>query len=200
MFPTCPDCDPPTLMVITDVPPAMRCPGCGRTDAFTRRPLLLITGAPGAGKSDLAKELAPRFDNLPVFDTDLFGVFCHPDWSAWANGWLLVAHGLAQGGQPSVMCGFGLHRWKIQELETRPLIGPIWSLNLDVADDELRLRLRRRPPSRKYDSARIERKLAESARFREDADRNIETAGLTVAEIADLAERWVRDQLDLLAP
>ncbi|HUQ38865.1 MAG TPA: hypothetical protein VM030_01810, partial [Acidimicrobiales bacterium] len=72
--------------------------------------LYLVTGAPGAGKTTLVGQLAGAFDRLAILDSDLFAESAHPEWEAWANGWLLVAHGLARSGLGAVLCGYGLNR------------------------------------------------------------------------------------------
>ena len=137
----CGDCGPSSAMSVDGAHSVIRCETCGTERALVRRPMFLVTGAPGVGKTTVVNCLAGRIDRLPVFDTDLFGDFSHPEWAAWASTWLLVVHGLAISGLSAVLCGYGLHRRDIDDLAARRLVGGIRALNLDLPDDELRARL-----------------------------------------------------------
>ncbi len=167
----------------------MVCATCGASFDFVRRPLYLVTGAPTAGKSNVVRLLAASFDGLAIYDTDLFGGFAHPDWKAWANTWLLVGHGLAASGLSTALCGYGLNRSDVEPLAARQLLGAIHVLNLDLADDELRFRLRERGG---YDAERIERKVARAGFLRADADVNVQ-ASTSREEVAFLVACWLVD-------
>src|SRR5687768_730504 len=94
----CPWCEPRTPRDICRDPDELHCPRCESTQPFLRRPLFLVTGVGGAGKSTVANALANRRIGPPVFDTDMFDVYSGADWKEWANRWLLLAFGLAQNG------------------------------------------------------------------------------------------------------
>jgi hypothetical protein len=93
---SCPD--------LTPMEPAQAsavCPGCGRRDPAPTEPLLVVTGASGAGKttlfSPLARELAGE---AAVFDIDwlidAFGMQAEGaalNWGAIRSAWLSVAEG-----------------------------------------------------------------------------------------------------------
>ena len=192
----CDNCGPTAPMAVDVQRTTLRCVRCGSERVFVRRPVYLITGAPSAGKTTVALRLAGRIDRLPVFDTDLFGEAAHPDWASWATTWLLVAHGLANSGLSTVLCGYGLHRTEIDALPARKLVGDLHTLNLDLEEEELRSRLGTRPD---YDAARIERKVAAAARLRGDADLNIEVSGMSVDQIVDRVEHWLRTRPDIQA-
>ena len=140
----CSACGPTRTMTVESARSLLVCATCGTRFGFVRRPLHLVTGAPGTGKTNVVRLLAASFDGLAIYDTDLLGAFAHPDWKAWANTWLLVAHGLAACGLSTALCGYGLNRADIEPLAARRLLGTIHVLNLDLADDELRFRLRER--------------------------------------------------------
>lgn len=185
----CGVCAPVNAMTVDEERGEIRCVSCGHARALTSRPLYLISGPPAVGKTALVERLAGRLPGLPVFDTDLWGNVAHPDWDSWATAWLLVAHANATCGLSTVLCGYGMHRWKIEGLPARRLIGTISVLNLDLADDELRRRLDRRSG---YDDERIERKVAMAARLRAEADANIDTIALSPDAVAAEAELWLR--------
>lgn len=167
----------------------IHCLDCGSTRPFVRRPLYLVTGAPATGKSTLVAHLADRVPSVAVFDTDLFGPWSHPDWTAWASGWLLVAHGLAQSSIDVLLVGYGLSRSKAQLLAPRVLLGPIKALNLDLNADELRARLRARPG---YDEQRIERKVSAARQLSGEADENIDiTTTASPDHVAAEVQRWL---------
>jgi hypothetical protein len=131
---------------------------------------------------------------MAVFDSDQFGAASHPEWRSWANGWLLVAAGLAANGLDTALCGFGLQPAGLDDLEARPLVGRVHALYLDLDADELARRLRLRPTSARYDEARIARKLAEGDALRAQADDVLDINGCTIAETADAVEAWLRAQ------
>ena len=184
----CDSCEPSHFAVVDDVRAVIRCEGCGRERPLRRRVLYLVSGAPATGKTALVGRLAGRIEGLAVLDSDLMGAVAHPDWASWATAWLLVAHGLAGSGMSTVLCGYGMHRWEIERLAARRLVGDVKTLNLDVDDDVLRDRLRRRP---NYDDDRIERKVRMAASLREAADVNVDTTPLGLDQVSEVVERWL---------
>lgn len=171
---SCTMCGPTAPVEVCEGGSLVRCAVCRTEHVIERKPLYLLTGAPATGKSTVARRLVRDVRGLPIFDTDLFGSSAHLDWAAWATSWLLVAHGLAQTGLPTVLCGYGLSRTKVDALAARPLLGPIRVCNLDLREELLRDRLRRRPLC---DEARIERKVAAARVLRAEADRNLDVSG-----------------------
>lgn len=185
----CAACGPTRTMTVESERSLIVCATCRTRFDFVRSPLYLVTGAPTAGKTNVVQLLAASFDGLVIYDTDLFGPFAHPDWKAWANTWLLVAHGLAASGLSTALCGYGLNRPDIEPLAARQLLEAIHVLNLDLRDDELRWRLRERGG---YDAERIERKVARAGFLRADADVNVQ-ASTSPREVASLVAEWLVD-------
>ena len=186
----CPTCAPTSAVEVVDY--VITCMSCGTQRGFVRAPLWLVTSAPATGKSTIVPHLVRSLRGVAVFDTDLLGPWSHPEWSAWATSWLLVAHGLAQSAIPTVLCGYGIRRSDVDALPPRPLIGPIRVLNLEIEADVLRRRLSRRPG---YDEARIERKVTAAARLRDEADDNIALSGLGPTDVAGAVQRWLETEL-----
>ena len=186
----CPTCEPTTAVAVVDT--VITCMNCGTKRDFVRAPLWLVTGAPATGKSTIVPHLAQSLRGVAVFDTDVLGPWSHPDWSAWATAWLLVAHGLAQSTVRTVLCGYGIRRADVEALPPRSLFGPTRVLNLDIDADELRRRLRRRPGC---DEARIERKVVAAERLRREADANVTVSGLSPLELAGAVGHWLEKEL-----
>lgn len=184
----CSVCSPAHAVTVDEGKSVIRCNGCGRERPLVVRAMYMVSGAPATGKTGLVERLAGRMDGLAVFDTDLFGAVAHSEWEAWATSWLLVAHGLAGTGVSTVLCGYGMHRWKVQHLAARRLVGAIHTLNLDLDDDVLRSRLRERP---RYDADRVERKVRMAGTLRADADLNVDTTGLAPGEVSAIVEEWL---------
>lgn len=184
----CSMCGPTAPVEFSEDGSLVRCAVCRTEHVIERQALYLLTGAPATGKSTVARQLVRDVRGLPVFDTDLFGSSAHPDWAAWATSWLLVAHGLAQAGLSTVLCGYGLSRTKVDDLAARPLLGPIRVCNLDLRDELLRDRLGRR---RLYDEARIKRKVAAAQVLRAEADRNLDVSGDPPAVVVTRVGDWL---------
>jgi hypothetical protein len=126
--------------------------------------------------------LAGRIDGAVVLDTDLFGDHAHPDWSAWAGGWVEVARGIRANGLTPVLVGYGLGRELFEP-------GEVIVLHLAVADDVIRQRLRRRSD---YDDERIERKLRNADALGREADAVLDVSGLSPERVAAEVEAWIR--------
>jgi hypothetical protein len=177
----CRQCAPTATFVVDG--DSVRCLQCGDQRPFTRTPLHLVTGAPATGKSNVVPFLVDRLPGVAVFDTDLFGPLSHPDWEAWASSWLLLAHSLAQCAISAVLVGYGITKGNAEQLPARALLGAIRAVNLDLADDELRARLRMRPG---YGDDRIERKVRAAHDLSGEADENLDVTGMTVEKIGEL--------------
>ena len=182
----CTRCAPTAPAAVVD--DEIRCLTCDTARPFVRRPLFLVTGAPATGKSTITPLLAGRLPGAAVFDTDLFGPWSHPEWEAWASGWLLLVHALAQSGLDAVLVGYGIRRSNVVPLAARDLLGPVRVLNLHLDLDVLRDRLRRRGT---YDAARIERKVMAAVGSHGEADENVDVTGLTPQEVAERVLVWL---------
>jgi hypothetical protein len=73
-------------------------------------------------------------------------------------------------------------------ITARRLVGEVKTLNLDLDDDVLRDRLRRRPG---YDGDRVERKVRMAASLRAAAEVNIDTTQLGLDQVSSLVEEWL---------
>jgi hypothetical protein len=192
---SCPD--------LTPMEPAQAsavCPGCGRRDPAPTEPLLVVTGASGAGKttlfSPLARELAGE---AAVFDIDwlidAFGMQAEGaalNWGAIRSAWLSVAEGLASGGLPTVLLG-PLAPFHLEQLPKAGWIASMHFFLLDCSDVVRRERLEARPPWRGRDR---ERAIAEQAQWgvwlREHIGQGVDTSQAAVEETVGSVAGWVR--------
>ena len=160
--------------------------------ASTNKAILFIAGAPTAGKTTLVGELAGTIEGALVFDTDLFGEYSHPEWDAWATNWLQIALAVNDNGLLPVLCGYGLHRPSIALRCDPALVLPSRCLYLDVPESVIRARLAARGG---FDEERIDRKLAQAAVARADADDILDTADMTIIEVSERVRAWIGDQI-----
>ena len=155
-------------------------------------PLLLVTGAPAAGKTTLVANLAGTIKGAAVFDTDVFGDAAHHDWTLWATSWLIIDRAVYDNALVPLLCGYGLHRSLIDALPHREALGRSHCLYLDVPEATLRARLLARDG---FDEVRIARKLAQASELRADADDVIETGGLSPLDVSDAVRDWIRSHM-----
>ena len=192
---SCPD--------LTPMEPAQAsavCPGCGRRDPAPTEPLLVVTGASGAGKttlfSPLARELAGE---AAVFDIDwlidAFGMQAEGaalNWAAIRSAWLSVAEGLASGGLPTVLLG-PLAPFHFEELPKAGWVASMHFFLLDCSDVVRRERLEARPPWRGRDR---KRSIAEQTQWgvwlREHIGQGVDTSEAELDETVRSVAGWVR--------
>jgi predicted ABC-type ATPase len=159
----CQDCDDPHLMLPADG--VARCPVCGGIEpTAATRPLFVVTGASGAGKTTIFPELLRRLaGRCVVFDVDwLIDPLRRAakdgdiDWAAFRDAWLYVAHGVAQNGLPTLLLGPFIPE-HLEGLPGRAWVGEIHYLVLDCPDDLRRQRIEARPPLAEQGHPRADR-------------------------------------------
>jgi hypothetical protein len=150
----CQSCDTPVAMAPRDGHAV--CPECGRVDdPAALRPLFIVTGASGSGKTAVFAALSRRLPGrCVVFDADLLmdaaGALSGSqpvNWPAFRSAWLAVAHGAAQSGLATVLLGPFIPG-HFDELPARRWIGDIHFIVLDCPDELRRARINARPPWR----------------------------------------------------
>lgn len=152
----CQSCDKPVAMEPRDRHTV--CPQCGRTDDAVLKPLFIVTGASGSGKTAVFGPLARKLQGRCVtFDSDLLmdaaGALSDGqpiDWIAFRSAWLAVAHGVAQSGMPTVLLGPFIPA-HLEELAARRWIADIHFIALDCPDGLRRARIVARPDWRSRD-------------------------------------------------
>jgi predicted kinase len=172
--------------------PLLRCPRCGAEQRLALRPLFVVTGASGTGKSTIVDPLRRRLPDCEVFETDVILHVAALGWEVWRNTWLQLAHAIALNGRATVLCGSLLPE-QLEHLPARRLVGPIHFCSLDCPDAVLAERLRARPAWR---ASSAEERIVEHQRFaawlRAQIRPTFDTSVLSADEVADRVARWVR--------
>ena len=191
----CLTCGPEAVLARDPAAPVLRCASCGAVTAVPALPLFVVTGASGAGKTTVTGPLCRLLPECAVFEGDLVNQIAALGWDMWRDTWLRVAHGVAQGGRPTVLCT-SLLPSQLESLPARKLLGPIHFANLDCPDDVLAARLRARPAWRRTSTDEV---IANHQRFaawlREHIDPTWDTSTLTSDEVAARVAAWVRTLL-----
>ncbi len=194
----CQACDPPVVMEPDDG--SALCPQCGQRDeAVAVRPLFVVTGASGAGKTAVFVPLAQLLEGrCATFDVDLLldaaGSLTGGRpiiWPAFRDLWLCVAHGIAQSGMPTVLLG-PLIPEHLEALPARRWVAEIHYLALDCVDEVRRERIERRPPWRSRD---IDDQTQFGRWLRANIADRIDTTDVTPQETAEAIAAWVMQRL-----
>jgi len=126
------------------------CPECGHPHAFRQLPLLIVSGASGAGKSTVCHALVGSLDNVILLDSD---ILWRPEFDKPEEGyrdffetWLRMAKNISQAGRPVVLFGAGLGvPDNIEPCVERRYFSEVYYLALVCDDDILARRLKARP-------------------------------------------------------
>ena len=128
---------------------------CGYRHPVALRPLLLVTGASGTGKTTIALQLTGTFTEAVVLDQDLLWIpemdAPQDDWRRFRNLWLRLAVNIGQSGRPLLLFG-SADPDQYERLPERRYVSSIHTLALVCDDEELRRRLTVRPEWRKSGS------------------------------------------------
>jgi gluconate kinase/DNA-directed RNA polymerase subunit RPC12/RpoP len=190
----CLQCGPETGLRSEGDGSQLRCPRCGWVREVSLRPLFVVTGVSGAGKTTVANLLAHMVDDCEVFDVDLILHVAALGWETWRATWLQVAHGIAQNGRSTVLCGT-ITPDQLDELPTRQLIGPIYSCLLDCPDAVLVERLRARPAWRGTDEQFVTRQLGFAAWLRTRIEPSFASYAREPHAVADQVADWITSRL-----
>jgi RNase adaptor protein for sRNA GlmZ degradation len=194
----CMQCGPGTVLQ-PDPPARLRCPRCGATRRLPGRPLFVVTGASGTGKSVIVEPLRRRLPDWEVFETDVILHVAALGWDTWRNTWLQLAHAIALNGRATMLCG-SLVPEHLENLPARRLVGPIHFCSLDCPDAVLAQRLRARPAWRGWTGQCIADQQRFAASLRQQIRPTFDTSALSVDAVADRVAGWVRQTLAGMAP
>ena len=97
--------------VIDPEGPYAICPECGYRHSFRQLPLLMVSGASGAGKSSVCNALLGKVEDAVLLDSDILwrAEFDKPEESYrdFFETWLRLAKNISQAGRPVVLFGAG---------------------------------------------------------------------------------------------
>lgn len=193
----CQECPDQEMMVPSERGAA--CPACDHAQSAQRRPVFVVVGASGAGKTTIFPHLLAELAGVAiVFDVDwlidpLSGGHgtAEVDWASFRDTWLHVAHGVAQNGWPTVLLGPFIPA-HLEELAGRQWVSDIGYIGLDCADDERRRRIEARPPWRSRD---VDEQVAFARWLRENIDEVVDTTDVSPAEAAGRVASTIRSWL-----
>ena len=207
MFNVCPRCGRYSEdRAIDPAGPYAVCPHCGHAQPFRRRPLFIVTGASGAGKTTVSLPLVGTLPGCAVFETDI--LWCPelnvPDdkWLRFRTLWVRLAKNVAQSGLASVLCGTFVPEG-IESLPERRYLGAVHYLALVCDDEVLAGRLRSRPAWRQSgDDAFVARMVAFNGWLRDNAARTeptmtlLDTTGRSVEDTVATVRSWICQRLE----
>ncbi len=126
------------------------CPECGYKHLFRYSPLLVVSGASGAGKSAVLSHLVGKINSMILLESDIIWrkEFNQPElgYRNFFKTWLRIAFNIGQSGQPVVIfgAGFGVPE-NLEMLAERRYFSDIKYLALVCDEYELKNRLLKRP-------------------------------------------------------
>ncbi len=181
------------------------CPHCSYAHRFVQRPLFVLTGASGAGKSSVCLNLPSALPECVCLESDiLWGhVAATPDddYRSYRNVWLRVAKNVAQAGRPVVLCGTALPD-QFEPCPERRYFTELHYLALVCDDDLLAARLRARPSWRGAGGdAFVDTMTAFNRWIKANAAATrppmslLDTTGSSVEQSVDQVAAWVRAHL-----
>src|SRR5512143_1426572 len=194
--------------------PVAICPECGYQHTFVRLPLLVVSGASGAGKSTVCNMLVGRTKNVVVLDADILWrpEFNSPadSYRAFFDVWLRLCKNISQSGRPVVLfgAGFGVPH-NIEPCVERRYFSSVEYLALVCSDASLAERLERRPIWRdSRDPAWIEEQKRFNQWFKDYGATKpvvalLDTTDVEATETAERVRRWIDEVVghaDVQAP
>ena len=97
--------------IIDPTGPYAICPECGHKHPFRQMPLILVSGASGAGKSSVCNAMVGKIDQFILLDSDILWrrEFDTPEdnYRDYFETWLRMAKNISQSGRPVVLFGAG---------------------------------------------------------------------------------------------
>jgi hypothetical protein len=126
------------------------CPECGYKHPFRQLPLLMVSGASGAGKSTVCNALLGKLEDVILLDSDILWrqEFNKPEekYREYFELWLRMAKNISQAGRPVVLFGAGSGvPGNIEPCIERRYFSRVCYLALVCDDELLAERLRARP-------------------------------------------------------
>jgi AAA domain-containing protein len=193
--------------VIDPTGPFAICPECGFKNPFRMLPLLIVTGASGAGKSTACQHLVGQVTQAVLLDSD---ILWRPEFNSpetnhrdYFELWLRLCKNISQSGRPVVLFGAGVGvPENIEPCIERRYFSNVHYLALVCSDSTLSERLQARPLWRgTRDAAYIDGHIRFNRWFqeydRQPAIERIDTTNtlpeVTVAQVSS----WIDEHLEL---
>ena len=177
------------------------CPVCGYKQLFLQLPLLLVTGASGAGKTAVYRYLVHRVRSAVLLDSDVLWsrafAQAEDDYHSYYETWLSVCKHIGQSGRPVVLFGAGTGvTSNIEPCMERRFFSTLHYLALTCDDEVLSERLRRRPSWRACNSDFIQKQVEFNQWFKQASASGapitlLDTAGIPLETTAGQVRAWI---------
>jgi broad-specificity NMP kinase len=136
--------------IIDPAGPFAICPECGFKQPFRQLPLLIVSGASGAGKSTVCQHLTGKVTQAVLLDSDILWrrEFDSPEtkYREYFELWLRLCKNISQSGRPVVLFGAGAGvPENIEDCIERRYFSNVHYLALVCSDEALSERLQARP-------------------------------------------------------
>jgi hypothetical protein len=205
MFNVCPTCGQYHADKIIDPSgPFAICPDCSYKHPFRQLPLLLVSGASGAGKTAVCNALVGKLTDIVLLDADILWrpEFDQPDtqYRDFFETWLRVCKNIGQSGRPVVLFGAGVGvPSNLEACVERRYFADLHYLALTCDGDVLAERLRQRPQWRESSApAFIEGQRNFNQWFKDNAADTeppialFDTTQTSLEETAAQVANWIR--------
>ena len=198
----CLECSEPLDAPARDGRSELTCRICGARRSFVRGPMVVITGAPGVGKSVLGIRLAERLRNGVVLEPPASAVTERDSLTIMTmfKDWLVLGAQVAQGGRYLVLPSFARPD-ELDLLPERDWVGEIHWLALVCDADVLAGRLQSRRKSRTIDDEELRGLIGINNEIRAIANTEphvtmLDTSTMTLLEVVGAAvtliDSWVQ--------
>ncbi len=186
------------------------CPLCGHKQFFLQLPLLLVSGASGAGKSTVHNSLIHRLPEAVLLDADILwsAAFNHPEdnYRDFCETWLSMCAHISQSGRPVVLFGAGTGvPSNMEPCIFRRYFSSLHYLALTCDDEVLTERLHQRPAWRACGDEFIQRQLTFNQWFKTATSREppiilLDTAGIHLETTALQVLARIHNYIPPLSP
>jgi DNA-directed RNA polymerase subunit RPC12/RpoP len=182
------------------------CPECGYKHLFCFSPLLVVSGASGAGKSAALSRLVGKINSVILLDSDIIWrpEFNQPEegYRNFFKSWLRIALNIGQSGHPVVIfgAGFGVPE-NLEMLVERRYFSDIKYLALVCDELELKNRLLKRSKWRGITENFIQSQIEYNLWFIEVASIGIppvdliNTTNVPLDRTVNQVRQWIQNNL-----
>ena len=181
------------------------CPECGHKHPFQQLPLLIVSGASGAGKSSVCQALLGKPADVVLLDSDILWrpEFNKPEdnYRDFFETWLRMAKNISRSGRPVVLFGAGMGvPENIEPCVERRYFSEVHYLALVCDDQVLAQRLKARPAWRESgDRASIDTHVQFNRWFKRGQNGDhpislIDTTNVSLEGTIEQVKTWIREK------
>lgn len=181
------------------------CPECGYKHPFRQLPLLIVSGASGAGKTTVCQHLSGKVTQAVLLDSDILWrpEFNTPDtnYRVFFETWLRVCKNISQSGRPVVLFGAGMGVPRnIENCIERRYFSKVHYLALVCSAEALSQRLGQRPEWRgTHEPTYIEEHIRFNSWFKayngQPVIKLVDTTNAVLEETAQQVASWIHESI-----